>query len=495
MATLVALARSPDVRDLGSRPDPRGVLERALADTPDWDSLEIRQADGTFVLGVGSVQGTSNLVDQPEVRQALAAGRPAIGPAVAGPQTLAPSVPLIAPIPFVTGADGAMIARLSLSRLVQAIAGGEPGGGVHVQLVDPDGSVIARSDSGEAAPAAPAGGEGRSWPAVAGEAGVSSIVLDGGAEMLVARAPVPDAPWAVLVVQPRGDAFGPIRRQLLEELGLLAVTALVIASLTLHLGSRLTRAYARQIDEASQVDQFVAAASHDLKTPLTAVKTRAQLLKRRLARADPPDGRWLEEGLGEIDAVATKMARQINALLDATRVRRGSVLELQPRPVDLVALTRRVAAEHQETTEHHTLLVDSTVESLTGSWDGERLERVVANLLGNAIKYSPAGGEICVRIRLEPARAHRTDVNGATSGDAWVTLTVQDQGLGIPARDLPHIFERYRRGGNVAGTISGSGIGLAGARQIVEQHGGEITAASDGAGSTFTVRLPLAPEA
>jgi signal transduction histidine kinase len=110
-----------------------------------------------------------------------------------------------------------------------------------------------------------------------------------------------------------------------------------------------------------------------------------------------------------------------------------------------------------------------------------RLERVLENLLSNAIKYSPEGGSITVAIADEEI------------GGPWAVLTVRDQGLGIPAADLPRVFERFQRARNVEGRIGGTGIGLASARQIVEQHGGTIAAESaEGTGSTFTVRLPLA---
>jgi signal transduction histidine kinase len=111
-----------------------------------------------------------------------------------------------------------------------------------------------------------------------------------------------------------------------------------------------------------------------------------------------------------------------------------------------------------------------------------RLDRVLDNLLSNAIKFSPNGGGITVAV------AHEDVVGGP-----WAVVAVRDQGLGIPAADLPRVFERFRRARNVEGRIGGTGIGLASVRQIVEQHGGAITVESvEGAGSTFTVRLPLA---
>ena len=106
------------------------------------------------------------------------------------------------------------------------------------------------------------------------------------------------------------------------------------------------------------------------------------------------------------------------------------------------------------------------------------------NLLSNAIKYSPAGGEVRVGIRRE-----------RTSESDWAVVAVQDEGLGIPAAEVPRIFEGFHRASNVTGRIGGTGIGLATARQVVEQHGGTIgVETEEGRGSTFTVRLPLGPE-
>jgi hypothetical protein len=117
---------------------------------------------------------------------------------------------------------------------------------------------------------------------------------------------------------------------------------------------------------------------------------------------------------------------------------------------------------------------------LTGFWDGPRLERVLGNLLGNAIKYSPDGGEITIRIAREE--------NGNTD---TAVLSVEDRGVGIPPGDLHLVFERFRRAENVQ-SIAGSGIGLAGTKRIVELHGGTIAVSSvEGEGSTFTVRLPI----
>jgi signal transduction histidine kinase len=146
-----------------------------------------------------------------------------------------------------------------------------------------------------------------------------------------------------------------------------------------------------------------------------------------------------------------------------------------------VALAHQVVGEFQPAATRHQLRVEASAPLLVGLWDAARLDRVLANLLSNAIKYSPAGGTIGVRL------SRQDDAKGS-----WALLVVEDHGLGIPAADLPHVFERFHRGANVSGKIRGAGIGLAGVCQIVEQHGGTIVVESqEGHGATFTVRLPL----
>ena len=190
----------------------------------------------------------------------------------------------------------------------------------------------------------------------------------------------------------------------------------------------------------------------------------------------------------------------INELVDFANIQSGQPLDLLRRPVDLVALARQVTKQYQQTTDRHSLTVETSLSRLTGYWDLFRLERVLDNLLSNAIKYSPDGGAITVAISQDSSDVGLSTVpldagKAMPAERLWAVLTVRDEGVGIPAADLPHIFEWYRRASNTAGKISGVGIGLAGACHIVELHGGSITAASEeGKGSTFTIRLPLTPE-
>lgn len=239
-------------------------------------------------------------------------------------------------------------------------------------------------------------------------------------------------------------------------------------------------------DLEREKDAFLAAASHDLKNPLTAIKARAQVLQRRAQRVGGADGTALAEGLHGIDGAATRLAGMINELLDATRIQMGRPLDLDRRPMDLVALANQVVADFRPAADRHEIVVESSMPEVSGEWDRSRLERVLTNLLSNAVKYSPEGGRIRIRVALEDGAGR------------WAVLSVSDEGVGIPTSELDQVFERFYRASNVAGRIEGTGIGLSGARQIVEQHGGSIDVEStqagadgEGGGSTFTIRLPV----
>jgi signal transduction histidine kinase len=229
-------------------------------------------------------------------------------------------------------------------------------------------------------------------------------------------------------------------------------------------------------------DESLAHLAHDLKNPLTAIQAGVQVLERYSRPADRDQWRT---GLAAIQASATRMDALLDELLDVARPKLPRSRELRRRPTDLIALARDAVSNHQPAALRHRLQVEAVEPELVGEWDAARLVRVLDNLLGNALKYSGPSGQITVTVAREES-----------SAGARAILAVRDQGVGIPAADLPHVFDPFRRGTNVAGRHAGSGIGLAGARRIVEQHGGTITVASEeNAGTTVTVRLPLPREA
>jgi signal transduction histidine kinase len=175
------------------------------------------------------------------------------------------------------------------------------------------------------------------------------------------------------------------------------------------------------------------------------------------------------------------MSAQIQELLDVASLQAGEMIKLNQGTFELVAMAQRVIESHQQTLSVLTLRLETIVTEVQMTGDEARLERVLDNLIANAIKYSPDGGEVVVSLAQEVSDEQR-----------WVVLVVRDQGLGIPEHELPHIFEPFHRASNVAGNISGTGLGLASARQIIEQHGGTISVSSqEGSGTTFVLQLPL----
>jgi signal transduction histidine kinase len=165
-------------------------------------------------------------------------------------------------------------------------------------------------------------------------------------------------------------------------------------------------------------------------------------------------------------------------LLDVARLQMGQALQLDLQRTDLVALVRRAVGEYQQA--GRAVRLASASEALVGWWDEARLARLLGNLLDNAVKYSPS--ESTVEVGLEV-------VEHAAGG--WAVLRVCDRGRGIPAEDLPRVFERFYRGRNVGAHSGGSGLGLAVARQIAEQHGGSLELTSRvNVGTTVTLRLP-----
>jgi len=240
------------------------------------------------------------------------------------------------------------------------------------------------------------------------------------------------------------------------------------------------------VTEERRIEQrrvnFLAGAMHDLKTPLTAIKGYTQILQRQLARNGALTPETADRSLAQIETTVNRMNGLISELLDVARLRMGEKIALNREHVDLTALTVRLVQQYRELAPEHRFVLEVNGE-VTGQWDELQLERVLDNLLSNAVKYSAEGTQITISLE-------RRDSGGRPEA----ILTVRDEGVGIPADDLPHIFERFFRAGNARDEAGGQGIGLSGARQLIEQHRGTIVADSVlGQGTVFTIRLPAEP--
>ncbi|GCE20088.1 hypothetical protein KDK_38880 [Dictyobacter kobayashii] len=224
-------------------------------------------------------------------------------------------------------------------------------------------------------------------------------------------------------------------------------------------------------------DDFISMASHELKTPLTAVKLQIQLVRKRLEKQSQPEAATT---LARVEDPVKQLERLVTELLDVSRIQAGSI-EYRRERVDLDELLREVTATIHHLHPSHTILFRESVRaSLIG--DRDRLGQVFTNLISNAIKYSPD--------------AEAVEIDLSPSEDA-VTVHVRDHGLGIPREQLDKIFERFYRVTDLRqGAIPGLGMGLYIVAEIVKHHGGTITVDSTvGKGSTFTVTLPLMRDA
>lgn len=241
-------------------------------------------------------------------------------------------------------------------------------------------------------------------------------------------------------------------------------------------------------DAVRSREEFLSIASHELKTPLTSLSLQLQMLRHRFQEfwhqdlpgcAASAAGKMGPEKLGRsleiCERQTKKLGRLLEELLDLTRIRAGR-MELKRERVDLAALTRDVVAEMEGGSNHLPEIRVLTDTDVWGFWDRGRIERVVTNLVSNAVKYGD-GKPVEITVRKGP----RPD-------QVW--LSVRDQGIGIPPNMRERIFKCFERAVQDR-SIGGLGLGLYIARQIVEAHGGSIEVESAvGKGSTFVVQLP-----
>ncbi|MFL5348452.1 MAG: GAF domain-containing protein [Hyalangium sp.] len=323
-----------------------------------------------------------------------------------------------------------------------------------------------------------ASAHGGSRPESSGEpelAAVARIIASGEPELRSELKPHPQAALRVPLMV-RGQALGVLS---------LSTTRRLYDAQDLALAQELARQAALAIDnarlyrEAQQAirlrEEFLSIASHELKTPISALQLQVQSLQATLARSPTgPTPERLRRALDTVDRQVRRQTQLINDLLDVSRISAGR-LQLQPEPMELSALAREVAERFEpELSRAGSALGLQLSAGTTGQWDKLRLDQVVTNLLSNAVKYG----------RGNPIQMFTETL------DDRVRLSVKDGGIGIAQEDLSRLFNRFERAVSER-NYGGFGLGLWISRQIVEAMGGHIHVASQpGVGSIFTVELP-----
>jgi signal transduction histidine kinase len=233
----------------------------------------------------------------------------------------------------------------------------------------------------------------------------------------------------------------------------------------------------QEAQEALQVrDQFLSIAAHELKTPLTSLLGNVQLLHRRMERNGQAGERELRHMIN-LASQTRRLNRLVDSLLNLNRLEAGQ-LTIDRAELDLNRLVRQVIDEFRDIIETHTIEYRGNEEPILMEGDELRLEQVLQNLMHNAIKYSPEGGQITIVL---------------ASNETHVTIQITDSGIGIPSQALPHLFNRfYRVEHEKAKKISGLGLGLYVVKEIISLHGGTIEVESvEEKGSTFTIHFPI----
>jgi signal transduction histidine kinase len=229
----------------------------------------------------------------------------------------------------------------------------------------------------------------------------------------------------------------------------------------------------RHVRERERLD-FLSMVTHDIKGPLTVILGYAELLSDPTETVSPAE---MLETLGRIHESGQQIHALVSNFIELSRIEAGRQV-VDRRPVDVPDVLDRLVAQQAARARRKGVAMELACDVVPPvPADRPQLERILNNLLGNALKYTPAGGHVSLRAARE---------------DGAVTIAVADDGPGIAAEDLPIIFEKYRRA-PAARRVEGVGLGLFIARTLARAHGGDVTVASTpGRGATFTLRLPLA---
>jgi signal transduction histidine kinase len=534
LSQTAAMARSllrAQVQDVGFVAAVRAGNREAMADGVDllehdsglFDAAWLLDANGDTLVPSSRLKRLGNYADREYFQEAMRGGdrdvhlsRPFLTRAGL------PYVVFTAPVVLGEGRRAVLVGGLSLKRL-----GLEPtlaSRSYHVELFDErDGTLLRETDRGDVLTRAPV--LDFLSPEVLAEPDEVTEAFDTtGRRLLVAHARVEGTSWTVVVTARLRNAFAPVTRMGAWVVATAALAGAIALMLSRWVGrdvaqrletlrdgfaalgtpSAEQRVQARGDDEVAQLasgfndmaaridrtqkelreaisirDHFLSMASHELRTPLTPLKATLDLLIRQ---SESQQGLTPERQRAIFDRLnrqVDRLTRLIGDMLDVSRLQSGR-FTLTVAPMDLVALSHEVMERVQSTRPERQGLLTLEVPPapLMGRWDEQRLDQLFTNLLENALRYSPPGTPVTMRVREE---------------DGQVRVDVEDRGIGIPAESLPQLFTPFYRARNATEHYAGGlGLGLSICREIVERHGGRIQAVSPGVGqgTCFTVWLP-----
>ena len=521
MTTLDALASAPAL-ETGDLRTFDALVRRILPTQPDWLDIILLSADSRTLVDTQFPFGTaSRLASEPaSVRETIDTRRPVVGYVARGPAGRY-AVPVRVPVVR----RGEVVAVLTAVVKPESFLAVLQRQRVPPQWVigafDRRKNIVARTRGLADFLGRPVSPEFVALLDRGGAEGWASTHTLEGDPVYTAYARSEISGWGIGIGIPVDAVDAPLRRSLLvTAAGGLAFAVLALA-LALLIGRRITMSMAeltgaarrfgegapmradaparvRELDEVRRAfvgaadlvreraaeaaaaarakDEFLAILSHELRTPLNAVYGWARMLQRS-SFSESQRARALEVIVRQSNA----QLQLIDDLLDVSRVVSGK-MRVDVRPVDLVAVIEQALDAVRPAAEAKAIRLDSRLNPQIGPvmGDAARLQQVVWNLLMNGVKFTPAGGN--VRIRLERSESH-------------VTIVVSDTGSGIPADTLSFVFEPFRQADSSSTREHGGlGLGLALVRHLVELHGGTVRAQSEGAGrgATFIVQLPLA---
>gem|GEM_PF-2278271 len=534
-ALVEALARVPSVKR-GEQPQADQLLRELVERTVSYESLYVLDSAGR-VLASGGEELPPPGNRQTYVQQALRSGGTVVTDPlpsrIPGRHVFVVGTPLWDE----TGVPlGIVAVSVNLLQLQQGLRRVDLPEQSSLLVVDRAGHIVARRSEPERWVGQSAMESSAVRDALRLREGVSEGDFVDGRRRLSGFAPTARVPWEVIVGIPTDEAYGALRRELVRAVSLLALAGLLAGSAAALLSRRLTRpmgnlaaaarAYAAG-DLSQRVDTlgpdevmalghtlnrmaaalehqvaelrdarvreqeagkralaelrrlhsgFVAVAAHELRTPVAAAKSYAELLMRDLDTDVELPGATRRQALLRLNSVCDRLARLVRSLLGASRIQAGG-LELARQPLDVTALVARVTDEAAAASPAHDVVVRTRPMRLaTALGDAERVEDVLVNLLVNATKYSPPGSSVFVDI-MEDERC--------------VEVVVTDEGPGIPEDEQALVFERFTRGSKAVS--AGVGLGLYIARAYVEAMGGTIGVRNiPGQGACFWFRLSRA---